>query len=197
MISPVKTLIANMTDRPSRLYLKGRSLFVISPKNTPGSVVEIEGDVFSRIENNTEAEFFLEQILNGYLTISYSVDERFVCTGCPQNTNMNLPSKYVSRYRGEDKKEKVVVKAVNESKKPEEKPINPVEETKKEEQIKLPEENIKPAEEQKKEEEIAPKETSIKPAEEAKSEEKTLSEIANTSKADEDKPKRNRKIKVQ
>ena len=102
MISPVKTIIANMSDRPCRLYLKGRSLYIIPAKGNPGSVVEVEGDVFSRIDNNAESEFFLEQILRGYICISYSVDERFICTSCPDNTNMDLPSKFAKEYRKGD-----------------------------------------------------------------------------------------------
>ena len=193
MISPVKTIIANMSDRPCRLYLKGRSLYIISSKGNPGSVVEIEGDVFSRMDSNTESEFFLEQILRGYICISYSVDERFICTSCPDNTNMDLPSKFAKEYRKGSSN--------NTSSATDEKNIVAKEESKE-----TPKEESKetPKEESKEEpKELTKEESKETPKEESKDKTQETQDINNarngcdSEKETEEKPKKSRKIKVQ
>ena len=192
MFSPIKTIIANMSDRPCRLNLSERSLYIASPKGTPNSVMEVEGDVFSRFESNVEAEAFLASVLKGTVVLSYSLDERFVCAGCPENNNMKPPARLKEAYKAINKPEGVVEnteqqdnaktdgEGIAADNKPEETKTSNQEDVLTQKDIEQDNSTINTQEEQ-----------------ESASEEKTEVQETNEETKVEDKPKKARKIKVQ
>lgn len=196
MISPIKTVLENLSNKQIIIRVSKRVSVILGAKGGAHSVVEVAGDIFSQAESDTYGAYVLGLVKAGLIKISYTLDKVFKCKtadGC----NFVVPYTNVLRdwymaemgVVAEVKKAETVAK---QEEKPIEKPAEkPVEETKQAE----PAQEEKPAEaqeplkiEEPKQEEPTKVEEPLK-IEEPKQEEKPVEETKPA-------PKAGRKIKV-
>lgn len=76
MISPIKTVVENCTERAVNYRFSCIQIF-LGPAGTTGSKYVCSGDLFTRMENNVESELLVVDALNGRISISYECDDRF------------------------------------------------------------------------------------------------------------------------
>ena len=187
MISPIKTIVKNLSNSAIRFRVSSRLAVAMAPAGTQGDTAKIVGDIFSLVDGDRSAVYILSMVKDGNIAISYTMDKTFEI-GEAEKINMIVPVGDVSAWYNSKcvvapvQAEKEEPKKAEEQKKAEE----PKQEPAKQEELKQVEEQ-KPAEQ---------------PAEPAKEEPKKVEEpkAAEEPKAEEPKkeaPKAGRKIKVQ
>ena len=192
MISPIKTVLENLSNKQIIIRVSKRVSVILGAKGGAHSVVEVAGDIFSQAESDTYGAYVLSLVKAGLIKISYTLDKVFKCKtadGCNfvvPFTN-GLRDWYMSEI-GVGADAKKVEPAVKQDEKPVEEPKQeekPVEETKPVE----PKQEEKPVEAQAPEQEEPGKEEEPLKIEEPKQEEKPVEETKPA-------PKAGRKIKV-
>lgn len=191
MISPIKTVLENLSNKQIIIRVSKRVSVILGAKGGTHSVVEVAGDIFSQAESDTYGAYVLGLVKAGLIKISYTLDKVFKCKtadGC----NFVVP--YTNGLRdwymaelGVGADTKKAEPSVKQDEKPVEKPAEkPAEETKQEEKPTEAQEPLKI--EEPKQEEPAKVEEPLK-IEEPKQEEKPAEETKPA-------PKAGRKIKV-
>jgi hypothetical protein len=179
MISPIKTIVKNLSKSPIQFRVSGRLALAMSPAGTAGDTARLTGELFTLLDGDKTASYVLSMIQDGNIEVSYTMDKAFAVESADK-VNMAVPIGPVSIwYNGLCSAAKPVVK------KEEAKP----EETKKE--------APKASEPAKVEEPAKPV---IKPEEPKQEEVKVEEPKQEEAKAEETKkeaPKAGRKIKVQ
>ena len=185
MISPIKTIIKNLSNSAIRFRVSSRLAVAMAPAGVAGDVAKITGELFSLVDGDRAATYILSMIKAGSIAVSYTVDKAFEI-GEAEKINMTVPVGDVSVWYNGKCAEAPVKAKKEEPKKVEE----PKQESIKEEPKKVEEpkqEEPKAVESKKVEEPSAtPAEVAPKATEEAKAEEQKK-----------ETPKAGRKIKVQ
>ncbi len=184
MISPIKTIIKNLSNSAIRFRVSSRLAVAISPAGTAGDTAKITGELFSLVDGDRSATYILSMIKDGNIAVSYTVDKAFDIAEADK-INMIVPVGDVSAWYN-SKCAVAPVKAKEEPKKVEE----PKQDTVKQEEPKKVEEP--------KQEEQKPAEQPAEPAtEEPKEEPKAKEEPKKVEEPKQEAPKAGRKIKVQ
>ena len=193
MISPIKTIIKNLSNTAVRFRISSRLAVAMTPAGTNGDIVKLTGDLFTLLDSDRSATYVLSMIKSNSIEVSYDVDSLFTCKVASE-INMCVPCGDVSDWY--TTKCTVATPAVSkkeEPKKDAEAPAPKQEEPKQE----LPKQEEKPVEEVK----PGVKKAEAPNQEEAKAEEPKVEEPKKEEpKAEEPKkeaPKAGRKIKVQ
>lgn len=76
MISPIKTVVENCTDKTINYRFSSVQIY-LNPAGMNGSKFVCSGDLFTRMENNVESELLVIDALNGRISITYECDTRF------------------------------------------------------------------------------------------------------------------------
>ena len=72
--SPIRTVIANLSDKPITTPITTRLKLALSSKGMAGDKAELRGDVFTLIDRTVAANALMELVLDGKLTLSYEID---------------------------------------------------------------------------------------------------------------------------
>ena len=199
MISPIKTILKNLSNTAVRFRISSRLAVAMTPAGTNGDIVKLTGDLFTLLDSDRSATYVLSMIKSRSIEVSYEVDSLFTCKVASE-INMCVPCGDIGDWY--TAKCTVATPAVSKAEEPkkEAEAAAPKQEEPKQEEPKqeLPKQEEKPVEEVKKAE--SPKQEEAK-ADEPKAEEtKTEEPKVEESKAAEPKkeaPKAGRKIKVQ
>lgn len=96
--SPVCTIIKNLTSNRRQFFIDRGFSLTLTPAGTPGSVVTLIGDAFSR-DPNGEADYaLLLAMKNGDIEISYKVDYLFTTVSETEKPAMSCDTQGVREW---------------------------------------------------------------------------------------------------
>lgn len=91
MISPIKTIITNLSKTAVRFRISSRLAVAMTPAGTNGDVVKLSGDIFTLLDSDRSATYVLSMVKSGSIKIGYTVDKPFD-SAVSTEINMNVPS---------------------------------------------------------------------------------------------------------
>ena len=88
-ISPIKTIIRNLTDQKFTTPINSGLRIVVTAKNTPGDTAKIVGDVFTLMDRTDVVEALAAAVLDGKVSLEYVIDTIATVTDNKETPNIN------------------------------------------------------------------------------------------------------------
>lgn len=90
MISPIKTIVKNLSKSPIQFRVSGRLALAMSPAGTAGDTARLTGELFTLLDGDKTASYVLSMIQDGNIEVSYTMDKAFA-VGSADKVNMAVP----------------------------------------------------------------------------------------------------------
>ena len=120
-ISPIKSIIRNLTDQKFTTPVNSGLRIVVTAKNTPGDTAKIVGDVFTLMNRTDVVEAFAGAIIDGRISLEYVVDGIAKITTNTATPNINSSVSMQERIKNFGKTPTATVETPKAPEKPAEK----------------------------------------------------------------------------
>ena len=90
MLTPIKTLIKNLSSNPIRIRVTNRLTLCMGAAGTDMHSAELAGELFSMLDNDRSSMAVLDMIRTGLIELTYIIDPVFVTKAADTNF-MNIP----------------------------------------------------------------------------------------------------------
>lgn len=90
MLTPIKTLIKNLSNNPVRIRVTNRITLCMGAAGTDMHSAELNGELFSMLDNDRSSMAVLDMIRTGLIELTYIADPKFVVKSADTNF-MNIP----------------------------------------------------------------------------------------------------------
>jgi hypothetical protein len=90
MISPIKTIVKNLSKSPIQFRVSGRLALAMSPAGTAGDTAKLTGELFTLLDGDKTASYVLSMIQDGNIEVSYTMDKAFAVEAADK-VNMAVP----------------------------------------------------------------------------------------------------------